>query len=92
LDQVKAPDVIPREILDTINEVRLWVRDLTDDWNVVKREIIFELPFSHRVHFTTRDPITKDNIALNKMEEQLTGVKLIVRSLEERRKLGIRLR
>lgn len=99
LDQITPPDVIPKEVLEIVHDVRLWVRNLTDDWNTVKREIVFELHPDYRHHFTTRDPITKENITLNEMEqalhaywEQLTGVKLVVRTLEERRKLGIRLR
>ena len=51
------------------------------------------------VSLSSKDPVTKKEVPPNEMEraiidywEELTGVRLVVRSLEERKKLGIRLR
>ena len=99
LDQVTPPAIVPKVVLNAIHDVRLWVRNLTDDWSTVKREIISELHYLDRACFSSKDPVTKKEVPPNEMEraiidywEELTGVRLVVRSLEERKKLGIRLR
>ena len=71
-----------------------WVRDLVDDWSVVKREIMHELANPENDSFTRRDPITKEIGEPNEMErevialwKELTGVQLRVTTRAERREL-----
>ncbi len=71
----------------------LWVKAYTDDWVVVKEELLTELTNEDRQLFSRRDPKTKEILALNEMElelvvfwKQLTGVELRLGSYKERSK------
>ena len=64
-----------------------------DDWVTIKKQTLLGLPPSLRKVFSTRNPKTKEQW-LNKFEKdliiyykELTGIDLILRSLEERRSL-----
>ena len=64
-----------------------------DDWVTIKKEALLSLPPRLRKMFSTRDPKTKEQW-LNNFEKELviyykelTGIDLILRSLEERRNL-----
>ena len=66
-----------------------------DDWVTIKKEVMKSLPSSLRSHFSRRDPITKEQRP-NKFEKDLiiyyhdlTGIKLKVRKLSERREIGL---
>ena len=77
-------------ILEEVRFVSTYVTDC-DDWVTVKKEIMKGLPPKLRKNFSTRDPKTKEQ-NLNKFEKniinyykEITGVGLILRSLDERR-------
>ena len=79
------------EIKDAVVLVSVWVRDHTDDWGIVKTEILNELHNSLRVKFTKRDQKSKRPSEPNELElkimalwKQLTGVTLVNRGYEER--------
>jgi len=79
-------------ILDQLRFVMTYVGD-NDDWVTVKKQILLGIPSSLRKNFSTRDSKTKEQW-LNDFEqelinyyEQLTGVRLKVRTLAERREL-----
>ena len=79
-------------ILDQLRFVMTYVGD-TDDWVTVKRQMLLGLPSKLRRNFSTRDSKTKEQW-LNDFEEelinyyeQLTGVRLMLRTLAERREL-----
>ena len=79
-------------ILDQLRFVMTYVGD-TDDWVTVKKQMLLGIPSSLRKNFSTRDSKTKEQW-LNDFEEelinyyeQLTGVKLKLRTLAERREL-----
>lgn len=64
-----------------------------DDWVTVKKEIMKGLPSTLRKNFSTRDPKTKEQW-LNNFEKELinyyhnlTRVRLVLRSLSERREM-----
>ena len=64
-----------------------------DDWVHVKKEVMKQLPPRLRTYFSRRDQKTK-NHSLNDFEKEminyykdLTHIKLIVRTLDERRKI-----
>ena len=64
-----------------------------DDWVTIKKQVMLNLPPMLRKNFSTRDPKTKEQW-LNDFEKELityykeiTGVTLVLRSLEERREL-----
>lgn len=64
-----------------------------DDWVTIKKQIMRGIPSRLRKNFSTRDPITKEQ-SLNQFEEwvinyyrDLTGTKLVLRTLAERREL-----
>lgn len=84
--------MIPERIEEAVRTVVYWVRRYSDDWSIIKREIMGELDNDHRTFFSKRDKITKELPSLNTMEleiielwKQLTGVSLIQRPLAERR-------
>lgn len=80
------------------NAVRIavyWVRKHTDDWCIVKHEILTELDNEHRSLFSKRDRLTKEISNFNALEleivalwKELTGVTLILRPLAERRAIS----
>jgi hypothetical protein len=79
-------------ILDQLRFVMTYVGD-NDDWVTVKKQILLGIPSSLRKNFSTRDSKTKEQ-RLNDFEEelinyyeQLTGVRLMLRTLAERREL-----
>lgn len=80
-----SSDGIPDEMKERIRDVSKWVRDLTDNWYIVKREIVSELRPSDRTLFTnSRRRKDKD---LNHLEQcimvfwrELTGVQLLLLS------------
>ena len=64
-----------------------------DDWVTIKKEIMKNISPKLRKNFSTRDPKTK-NQHLNDFEKELinyykelTGIDLVLRTLEERRNL-----
>jgi hypothetical protein len=72
----------------------IWVKAHTDDWVIVKEEILTELTNEDRQRFSRRDEKSKEILALNDMElelvafwKQLTGVELKLRSYKERSKM-----
>ena len=82
---------VPRNVAQAVRFASFWVRGLTDDWVIVKEEILNELANADRSLFSKRDPRTKSSV-LNPMEEaivemwrSLTGVTLQVRTYRERR-------
>jgi|TARA_Y100000310_G_scaffold190315_1_gene190243 hypothetical protein len=79
-------------ILDQLRFVMTYVGD-TDDWVTVKKQMLLGIPSNLRKNFSTRDSKTKEQW-LNDFEEelinyyeQLTGVRLMLRTLAERREL-----
>lgn len=79
-------------ILEKISYVSTFVGDC-DDWVTVKKQLLISLPPDVRTLFSTRHPITKEQQTnsfemdlMNKYNE-MTGVRLVIRSLEERREL-----
>jgi len=79
-------------ILDQLQFVMTYVGD-NDDWVTVKKQILLGIPSSLRKNFSTRDSKTKEQ-RLNDFEEelinyyeQITGVRLKLRTLSERREL-----
>ena len=84
--------IIDDRILEQLEFVAGYVQEC-DDWIEVKKQIMRGVPSNLRKLFSTRDPVTKEQ-SLNDFEKQLisiwykkTGVKLKLRSLEERRDL-----
>jgi len=79
-------------ILDKVGFVSEYVDDC-DDWVSVKKQVLLNLPPRLRKNFSTRDSITKEQW-LNTFERELiiyyrdlTGISLILRTLDERREL-----
>lgn len=84
--------MLPPRIDDAVRMAACWVRRHTDDWSVVKHEILTELDNEHRTLFSRRDKLTKEIPELNELEnevvalwKELTGVTLVRRTLAERR-------
>ena len=84
--------MIPERIVEQIDFVASYATDC-DDWVTIKKQIMRGIPSQLRKNFSTRDPKTKEQW-LNDFEKELityykemTGVKLILRTLEERREL-----
>ena len=83
---------IPSRIIEQIREVAKYAFEC-DDWVTVKKEIMKGCPSNLRSLFSKRDSITKEQIPNNfdrvVMDEfeKITGTKLIVRPLAERRSL-----
>ena len=64
-----------------------------DDWVTIKKQLLLNLPPKLRKNFPTRDPKTKEQ-SLNKFEKEIinyykevTGILLVLRSLNERREM-----
>ena len=79
-------------IFEQIKFVSSYVGDC-DDWVTVKKQVMLNLPPTLRKNFSTRDSKTKEQW-LNNFEKELisyyreiTGVVLVLRSLDERRKI-----
>ena len=85
---------LPANVERATRLVALWVRDLTDDWVVIKEQILDEVNNETRTMFTRRDERTKEITSLNPMEaeivtlwKQLTGVELKLYPFKARREL-----
>ena len=85
---------LPANVERATRRAALWVRGLTNDWVVVKGEIMTELDNDGRALFGRRDEKTKEVLSLNPMEETvvafwkgLTGVDLEIRSFKTRREV-----
>ena len=79
-------------ILDKLSFVSEYVGDC-DDWVTVKKQVLLNLPPKVRKNFSTRDSKTKEQW-LNNFEKdliiyykELTGIDLVLRTLDERREL-----
>jgi hypothetical protein len=86
--------MLPDRIDDAVRVAICWVRRHTDDWSVVKHEILTELDNEHRMLFSRRDKLTKEIPEFNALElevvalwKELTGVTLVRRPLAERREV-----
>ncbi len=86
--------MLPPRIQEAINMVTRWVKQHTDDWGIVKQEIMNELNNEHRALFGKQDPKTKELSKFNELETEiielwktLTGVTLVIRTPAERREL-----
>ncbi len=84
--------MIPDRIREQIEFVSSYAGDM-DDWVMIKKQIMLGIPSILRKNFSTRDPKTKEQW-LNNFEHELinyyhdlTGVKLILRTLTERREM-----
>jgi len=84
--------LIPDRITVQLEEVASYVGDC-DDWVTIKKEVMRGIPPALRKNFSTRHPKTKEQ-QLNEFEERLieryeslTGIQLVLRSLDERREL-----
>lgn len=87
--------MLPVRIDDAVRLAVCWVRRHTDDWSVVKHEILTELDNEHRTLFSKRDRLSKEIPEFNELElevvalwKELTGVTLVRRPLSERRGLS----
>jgi len=83
---------IEDKIREQIDFVASYVGDC-DDWVTVKKQVMLNLPPILRKNFSTRDPKTKEQW-LNTFEKELiiyysglTGVDLVLRTLDERREM-----
>ena len=83
---------IPKEIADQLKIVASYAVDC-DDWVTIKKEVMRAISPTLRKNFSTRHPKTKEQ-QLNEFEERLieryeslTGIQLVLRSLDERREL-----
>ena len=79
-------------ILDKLGFVSEYVGDC-DDWVTVKKQVLLNLPPAARKNFSTRNSKTKEQW-LNDFEKDLiiyykemTGIDLVLRTLDERREL-----
>jgi hypothetical protein len=87
--------MLPERIEEAVRTVICWVRRYTDDWSVVKHEILGELDNEHRKYFSKRDKLTKELPEFNSLEleiitlwKKITGVSLKRRPLAERRNIS----
>ena len=85
-------DRLPHIVLQQIEEVAKYAYDC-DDWVTIKKEIMKGCPSKLRGLFSRRHPITKEQVP-NEFDksvidyfEKVSGQKLIIRSLSERRAL-----
>jgi len=84
--------IIPDRILEQLEFVSSYAEGC-DDWVTVKKEVMRGIPSPMRKKFSTRDPSTKEQW-LNNFEKELinyyyrsTGIRLVLRTLEERREM-----
>jgi len=80
------------KIFEQVRFVSSYVGDC-DDWVTVKKQVMLNLPPVLRKNFSTRDPKTKEQW-LNDFEKELinyykslTGIDLVLRTLDERREM-----
>ena len=80
------------KIFEQVKFVSSYVGDC-DDWVTVKKQVMLNLPPVLRKSFSTRDPKTKEQW-LNDFEKELinyykdlTGIDLVLRTLDERREM-----
>ena len=84
--------IIPDRILEQVEIVASYAGGC-DDWVTIKKEIMKGCPSSLRRFFSRRDPITKEQVpnsfdrAVIKEYKSITGIDLVVRTLEQRREL-----
>ena len=82
--------MIPDRILAEIENVSKYAGDC-DDWVEIKKEIMKRIPSKLRKNFSRRDPITKEqvpskfDISVINYYYSLTGIKLKILPLSERR-------
>lgn len=83
---------MPKVVEEAVRDAATWIRDLTDDWLVVKNEVMCELDNEHRKLFSRRDPKTKEQPDLNEVEgeivklwKRLTGVDLVLLPRKQRK-------
>ena len=81
-------------IIDKLSEVAEFAGDC-DDWVTIKKEVMKLLPSSIRSMFSRRHPITKEQ-QTNKFEielinyyKEITGIGLVIRTLQERRNMNV---
>jgi len=86
------PDDDRKQIFESVDFVSSYVGDC-NDWVTIKKQIMRGIPSRLRKNFSTRDPITKEQ-NINQFEKdvinyykELTGMNLILRTLDERREL-----
>ena len=83
---------MPERITAQLKEVASYVGDC-DDWVTIKKEVMRGIPSALRKNFSTRHPKTKEQrlnpfeIELIESYESMTGVRLVLRTLAERREL-----
>ena len=84
--------MIPERVLDQIKIVASYAGEC-DDWVTIKKEIMKGCPPHLRKKFSRRHPITKEQIpndfdhSVIDKYRSITSINLIIRTLEERRKL-----
>ena len=89
MSQIKIPDRILREI----HAISQYAQDC-DDWVTIKKEIMKGIPSHLRKNFSTRHPITKEQVpnsfdlAVIDFYKELTGVTLKIRTLSERKNIN----
>ena len=85
--------IIPKRVVEEIREVSQYAGNC-DDWVTIKKEIMKSCPPNLRKLFSRRDPITKEQVpndfdmAVKEEFEKLSGRKLVIRSLSQRRDLS----
>ena len=82
-----------KKLLTALKDVSLFAGDC-DDWVTIKKEVMKLLPSRIRSSFSRRHPITKEQqtnnfeLELINYYKEITGIELVIRSLEERRKIN----
>jgi len=93
IQRQKKKGEIPIRILSQIAEVAGYAGDC-DDWVKIKKEIMKGIPSKLRKNFSTRDPITKEQVPNNfdmlviEKYENISGIKLKIRTLSERKDIN----
>jgi hypothetical protein len=84
--------MIDERIISQIHDVSEYAEDC-DDWVTIKKEIMKGIPSSMRSNFSRRDSITKNQVpndfdleVINYYKD-ITGIQLVIRTLEERKKI-----
>ena len=89
MSQIKIPDRIVEEIAEIAKYA-----DSCDDWVTIKKEIMKSIPSSLRRNFSTRHPITKEQVpnefdkAVIEHYRKVTGITLKVRTRKERKNIN----
>lgn len=85
--------VIPEKIVNQLREISEYAGSC-DDWMTIKKEVMKSIPSNLRSLFSRRDPITKEQVpngfdkAIIEYYYDLTGIRLKIRTLAERRELN----